>query len=365
MASAPPKTLCAICFKPLNMDKFIKCNICSGKFHYICSDVSDHVYFEAVKKSKNIVFNCNDCLFASSDLVSAVSVLSNEVRELKEMMLSVLGNVSGTTTFTGLTTAINSAPTSTAACNIPSLSPLPLRNSSSLHSALPNQTPLNTTTCDDVLILPSLPSTSANKINAQLKAVTNANSSDQLSPIPAESVRSVIVPPEKLLTAVTQSNILDVRTQATARDALSNVAASGSVHLLNADNVPANNSNWTEVISRKNRNKHIVLGENDSLDLEVVVRKKWIHLSSFKPNVSEQQLIDYVSKHADISKNHLTCYKLVKKGVNVADLNSVNFKLGISADFYDVLFTPSLWPANVRLRPFQNFPAGQKITQMS
>lgn len=374
MATAPPKHLCANCFKPLNTEKYIKCNICSGKFHYICSDVSDHVFFEAVKKSKNIVFNCNDCLVSSSDLVSAVSVLSNEVRELKEMMRVLLGNVSATTKFTGLSTAIDLAPTSSAACNMPSHSPPPLLNSSSLYSAPPSQSLLNCNTDVDVTILPSLPPTTTSIINAQpnascvpaiRKAVTHSNTSDTLSRVLVETDRSVIVPAKKLQTDVTQSNMLDVRTQVSTGDALSDVAACGSVQLPNADNVPANNSNWTEVISRKTRKKRIILGENDSLDLEVVVRKRWIHLSSFKPNVSEQQLIDYVSKHADISKNHLTCYKLVKKGVNVAELNSVNFKLGISADFYDVLFTPSLWPANVKIRPFQNFPAGQKITQMS
>lgn len=90
------------------------------------------------------------------------------------------------------------------------------------------------------------------------------------------------------------------------------VQANEIVNQTDADHYPTNNAEWVNIKSRRNRRKAIV-GENNSDELQVVVKKKWIHLSSFKPNVTEDQIIAYVGKRIDISIDHMICYKLVKK----------------------------------------------------
>lgn len=52
----------------------------------------------------------------------------------------------------------------------------------------------------------------------------------------------------------------------------------------------------------------------------------------------------------------MECYKLVKKDAELNDLKRVNFKLGISPCFYKDVVNPELWPTDIRVRPFVNFP---------
>lgn len=74
------------------------------------------------------------------------------------------------------------------------------------------------------------------------------------------------------------------------------------------------------------RNRILAVGENVSN--AVVVKKKFLHISSFIPSVTTDQILNYVEKNAKIDKQHLECTRLVKKDVDVTSLKHVNFKIG-------------------------------------
>ncbi|XP_075167808.1 uncharacterized protein LOC142239962 [Haematobia irritans] len=116
-------------------------------------------------------------------------------------------------------------------------------------------------------------------------------------------------------------------------------------------------SQW--LLIKKKRNRPII-GENVNNELDVIAVKKWIHVSSFKPHVSEDNIIEYVEKHIKISKEHLVCYKLVKKDADASLIKKVSFKIGVSPIYYDELFKPSVWPSSVRVRPFKFFQKQQQ-----
>ncbi|XP_036338696.1 uncharacterized protein LOC118748411 [Rhagoletis pomonella] len=111
---------------------------------------------------------------------------------------------------------------------------------------------------------------------------------------------------------------------------------------------------------RQSRKPVRVVGSNDCSDLGVATPFKWLHLSSFLPTVSCDNIIEYVGNHTGIDKRRISCYKLVKKESNLESLTHVNFKLGVCAHNFDNLLRPELWPANVSVRPFRFF---QKLPQ--
>ncbi|XP_017475218.1 PREDICTED: uncharacterized protein LOC108365638 isoform X2 [Rhagoletis zephyria] len=117
------------------------------------------------------------------------------------------------------------------------------------------------------------------------------------------------------------------------------------------DAIAAANENGGDSAAARNLNRpkriNIVHGRNNNTDLEVVFKKKWLHISSFKPSVSEDNLIAYVSKHAKIDSTHLTCYKLVKKGTPLESLRSVNFKIGVISSLYNNILNPNVWPSDI------------------
>lgn len=118
-------------------------------------------------------------------------------------------------------------------------------------------------------------------------------------------------------------------------------------------------ANFIAVMRKKNKKRHadnIVVGRKTSSELHVIAQTKWIHLSSFSPNVSEENIIDYVHSHANIDKKHLLCYKLVKKDAETANLKRISFKLGVAEQYLENILDPSLWQEYVRVRPFTNFP---------
>lgn len=61
----------------------------------------------------------------------------------------------------------------------------------------------------------------------------------------------------------------------------------------------------------------------------------------------------------------MACYKLFKKDANLAELRSINITLGNTPGFYKELFKASLWSANGKIRPFQNFPNDQQQTKVT
>lgn len=60
-------------------------------------------------------------------------------------------------------------------------------------------------------------------------------------------------------------------------------------------------------------------------------------------------------KHFGIANIHISCFKLVKKDALLNELNSVNFKIGVSPALYNKLLDANLWPIGINVRPFRFF----------
>lgn len=347
ISTDPPKYLCAKCFKSLQSERYIRCKICAGKFHFICTDIISEVnVIDAVKPNKNIVFNCNECLLGSSDLVASFTALSLEVRELKLMLKEFIdgSNENKKANNTGLTASNAHSNSLESGANMPSSNIQKQSIESNVNLSAVNGTaslpiPISIPACSNVP-----------NVDACVQTTDAANKSYAHSLISTDVVADAV-----------HDNIAVVADVSQPSDGGSHYAAltvaKNSGNVQNQVNIPANNAKWVDVVKKKNRRK-AVIGESENSDLDVVVQRKWVHLSTFKPSVSPENIIAYVAKYIDISDNHMVCFRLVKKDTDFTKLKSINFKLGIAANFYGELFKPSLWPAHVRVRPFHNFQQG-------
>lgn len=295
-------TLCAKCFNALKT-KSIACHICRAKFHLICAKIEDK-NCELFNNNKNVVYNCDNCLKVSSNMFQQICALTNEVAELKQTITT----------------------TQTISDDVQTLK---LRFDELLNNLESSKT--------------------KSTINQQKVKNNNSN-----------AIASYSVVSDKKNTRIqTAVNSQPMLSEASSVLSLPTVAS--EVGLLNNnafedDTQPNQNTNgWVSVQRRRRRRRPVVLGTNTSDELEVVIVKKWIHLSSFKPTVETDQIISYVEKHTKIDKQHMLCYKLVKKDADVTELRRVNFKLGISPSFYNEILNPAIWPNNIRVRPFVNF----------
>lgn len=362
MSTEPPKSLCAKCFKSVQIEKFVKCNVCNGKYHYICSEVSDNNALNAIKKVRNIVYNCRDCITASTDLVSTVSLLSTEIRELKNMISEFLNNARESENATKVLTAVTA---NTGLTTLPGIN----SHYQSSNSATKAQPSLVTHT--------NIVSTGDDNGVMALACNDNDDFVDAAADVPemdvnylSTNVRNIVAPivsqsNDANVLPIDITNVSRVHTQTTmplalsqSRNNLSKDAHGQDTRIVSQQlptGNPINNAEWMHVKQKKRRIKRTIIGENDTNELQVIARKKWIHISSFKPSVTEQHILTYVGKKLDIGSNHLACYKLVKRDANVSELKSINFKLGISPQFYEDLFKPSLWPSSVKVRPFNFF----------
>ncbi|XP_036345722.1 plexin domain-containing protein 2-like [Rhagoletis pomonella] len=80
--------------------------------------------------------------------------------------------------------------------------------------------------------------------------------------------------------------------------------------------------NWTKVPHRNvKRRNNVIRGCNANSELDVIVKKRWVHVSSFNPEISEQSVIEYVAKQTGIAIKHLACNKLVKNGTDTVELS--------------------------------------------
>lgn len=298
---APPKTLCAKCFNSLNSN-FIACHICKAKFHFICAKINDKD-INLLQENFNIVFNCNDCLSASSEMLSLISSISIELRELKDQEKfkdQVLSSISSDVNV--LKQEFN-------------------KLSKNLEIAS-KQNKCNFSELFDRGVV-------TNNNNARNKSHTDvvvggSNENNKHTDDDASSLTSI-----PTVTTDLRSNVFDANNQ---------------------------HDEWTNVRRRRRRNRILAVGENVSNDLAVVVKKKFLHISSFNPSVTTDQILNYVEKNAKIDKQHLECTRLVKKDVDVTSLKHVNFKIGVSPSFYDELIKPTVWPINIKIRPFIFFP---------
>ncbi|XP_075158149.1 uncharacterized protein LOC142231426 [Haematobia irritans] len=95
--------------------------------------------------------------------------------------------------------------------------------------------------------------------------------------------------------------------------------------------IPTNNYRWA---SNRRHNKRVIYGDNAAGELEVVSNKKWVHISFFKPNVTAEQILNYVVKHTSIDMNNMECYKLVKKDADLSAIKRISFNKSTAISFF-------------------------------
>lgn len=291
-------TLCAKCFKAVTSNS-IKCHLCKSKFHLICAKV-DIKLIDLFNQNDNVVYNCKDCLSATSEMISLISSISKDLRELKNQTVSKL--------------------------------------------------------CEDVKEL---------KVGINELAKNLEKKADKQE---MQSSNRPIVKPKNNNNIANQRSLASVVVSGTSKSMLVNqcnddassitsyptAASEVESNMIEADN---NHHEWrTNVNRRKRRNRVLVYGQKSSNDLAVVDKKKYLHISSFLPSVKPEEIIEFIEKNTEISKNHLECTRLVKKDVDVTTLKHVNFKLGVSSCFYNEIIKSTLWPMNTKVRPFVFFP---------
>lgn len=317
--SSSQKLICSQCYKCIQKDCEVVCKICQCKFHKVCAKIVDEAAVNALLRFVNIVYNCDNCLQTSCELVKRISLLSYEVSELKSMFTQYIG------------------------CNTNN------NNIRVTHRSLPSQN----------AVFDSIPSKN-NVSNHAVDAVVGAAGGFN-KPISSRVVAGCSSQVESDVFVDALHNVQNDVTDdigvvvaddgaAAAVDVAADVACTGDNSVFGSE--------WSNVTKRRgNRNRRVVvIGDSDNAELDVVIKKKWVHISSFKPTVTEDNIISYVSKHLDIDKSHISCFKLLRKDTVVDDLKFINFKLGVNPGFYEELFKPKLWTADVKVRPFKFFP---------
>lgn len=305
------KILCSKCFNNIQKNFAIICEICNCKFHKVCAKIENESAVNALFNFENIVYNCDNCLQSSCDLVKKVSLLTYEIEQMKTLFSQFMNNNSNNN---------NMKPVSHR-----SLPVLKTGFNSNASAPCLEKTNCHNTLCSYSQAKDNNTAFAANRSAGNLIQTTAVNSVDVNADVAVKHV-----------------------------DDNANVAVLNDDNLIDADDI----SSWSNVTRRKIRTrKHkVVVGDNDNSELDVVIKMKWVHLSSFKPSVTEDNIISYVEKHLDIGKSNISCYKLIKKDVETKDLRFINFKLGVSSVFYEQLFKPELWTADIKVRPFKFFP---------
>lgn len=346
--SAVNKIICSKCFNIIQNDNLVKCNTCRLMYHKVCANITCENDYKAIKNNKNIIFNCDNCISSSRDLIRTISTLTHEVNNLKLMVIDIAKKLNH-----------NNEDLISQSSNIG----VNVQNSNqNMYDQQSLRNPILSSDSPDTL--------QDNDVNAitiaEIQRVSNCSASviSHNDDAAGGSQRSLKQSSKMKKNAQTQSNIHtntifnNSSSQLTNMEDVNagdlNLAPTTSGALANQNSV--NSLEWVNVTKKKNRNKkrNIVVGQNDNEELDVIIRRKFVHLSSFKPCVTEEKIMSYVEKHLGVSKDCLVCFKLVKKDTDIDTLKKINFKLGISADSYSKLFTPSLWPSNVTVRPFRN-----------
>lgn len=87
------------------------------------------------------------------------------------------------------------------------------------------------------------------------------------------------------------------------------------------------------------------------LDIKIVEKPEWFHVSQFDPNIDNSKMHDWFVKILGV--DDIQCVKLIPKGRQVADLSFVSFKLGVNSLTTAKVMNPDTWPKGISIRPFQ------------
>lgn len=88
------KNICSKCYKNIQNKCEIICEICQCKFHKICAKLENENIFKCLSDCENIVFNCDNCLHSSRDLIKKISLLTYEIQNLKALFSQFVCNAS-------------------------------------------------------------------------------------------------------------------------------------------------------------------------------------------------------------------------------------------------------------------------------
>lgn len=354
-----PKKFCAACFRVVG-SAFLKCITCKEHYHKECSGIDNDNEYYLLTSSKYAVYNCNKCFNSSQDLTSKVSELSNQIIELKNLFDAYLNNNNIKESAQSKNEKSNAKPI-LSFDKLQQRSRSPLRtsfssNSNALHLSNGHRIDAKPVIADhDVhnanVVVPT--ELDANKLKCKVR-VRRASLCLSDASFNNDDTANVVVPIETTNDVVneTKSNFRLRRPSLCLSQYSDDNAANKISKEIN--DIPVNNLEWVNVQARRKR-KCIIFGDNNNKDLDVIADKKWVHLSYFKPSVTVENIVNYISKNAKIGLNHLECYKLVKKGADMNKLRKLSFKIGITAEYYNEILNPSLWPVDVKVRQFQFF----------
>ena len=95
------------------------------------------------------------------------------------------------------------------------------------------------------------------------------------------------------------------------------------------------------------------------------ITREWLYVSRLKTSVTSTQLIKFAADKLNLDESRFQCHILIKKGVDLAALEFVSFKLGIPKSCFNILKDPSFWPKGVLVKSCfdvsKNIPRAGKL----
>lgn len=337
---------CSFCFNSISIKELITCSVCKRHFHNFCINLKEEYILKSLSLNKNVVYNCNKCLISSNELISTVSALSIEVKELKSLLIELLNNAKYGSTRTNSQSAFN------LNAKISGLDDAFTKQQKNVPAQVvdKNSNGALDKSCIDIGNSSGSPISQSVFDNA---AVTDGDRvlNDVVDVVVSENNTQDNRQSLALVTNVTSLPSANIKSNAN----INVYPSTSSAASLNND--LHSGAGWTNVVKRKNKNKKrkVIVGQSNNSELDVIVQRKWVHLSSFKPTVTEDNIKMYVAKRIKINIEDIACFRLIKKDVNLEDVKKLNFKLGVSSEFYNELFDPRIWPSNIKVRHFKNF----------
>ncbi|XP_036340175.1 uncharacterized protein LOC118749485 [Rhagoletis pomonella] len=349
--------LCFNCNSLCASGDFITCGLCSLNFHLKCAKLNS-ACLKVIKSNKNLIFRCDTC--SSVSISSCLAKISNALCSLKEIETAFGGHSNLHNPEYPKNSNISHVSINNAASNIAPSNDTADNNNliitrSKARVADLNKSPLSiNSSISFASAASSAGAITTNALTADVVTACSANPIGICSPSMCTVNETVTLSPRNTSLAADNPSAAAHATGTSAADN-DNRSATNDESTEIGDKNSNNNAAWTEVKNRRRKKALVVVGSNDSTELSVAIRNKWLHLSSFDPQVSAEDIKKYVAKHAGIDADSLACYMLVKKDDPVGKHKRVNFKLGVSSVNYQKLLSSSLWPANVRVRPFRFF----------
>lgn len=357
------RSRCLVCKNAIVGEIPFACYVCKGEIHKLCTGL-DPNFVKNFDKYENCFYKCDKCLNCSDNIYETVSELVSEVRELKSLIAKC--PVSSHFQCNGNSCFLNTA----SGPNTPVAVATVVADMNGLTKSTDNALLSNTVSDSDAPVVAAkvvadktgLTKSTTASAPIRRKSITYAEAAATVDNAVAEIDLLLLSPAINTLNAASTSSSSMLNAPVSAN-------AGPAVHTNNivsaARDVPAgisanpdndDGSNWNLVSKKVKSARKSVVGNAENNELDVRVMKKFVHISSFKPSVSEQDIISYVVKHTGILEHNIVCRKLVKRDAVSDDLKWVNFKLGVPQEFLKKLLVPDLWQAGIKVRPFEFFP---------